>query len=88
MKLIEATQLIPGTPVWINEGNGWRRQAKFIRLVDTIKFKRTTISELMSNGFDLGKGRKTKTVDVEYIDDNGKTVRVNVDPRKLSRRFY
>ena len=75
-----------GEPVWISEGNGWRREGTFIKVVEAVTFRRVTLSQLMRKDFDLGRGRKERLAYVEYINDNGKKVKANFNPRRISAR--
>ena len=86
MTIAECNQLKQGDPIWISEGRGWRREATFLKMIEVTSFGRMTLSDLMRKDFDLGKGRKSKDAYVEYVDDNGRTKKTNVNPRRVSRR--
>lgn len=86
MKLAELNQLKKGCPVRISEGNGWYREAKFIRVVNVTSFGKMTFADIVKCDFDMNNGRKKKEVVVDVIDDNGRKQTRYVSPRKVYRK--
>lgn len=86
MTLAECTTLKTGDPIWISEGNGWRREGTFLKMIEVTSFGKMTLSDLMRKDFDLDKGRKHKEAMVEFKDDFGCKLKTNVSPRRITKR--
>ena len=86
MTLAECTTLKPGDPIWISEGNGWRREGTFLKMIEVTSFGKMTFADLMRKDFDLGKGRKHQDAMVAYTNDSGREIKTNVNPRRITRR--
>ena len=86
MTLAECTTLKSGDPIWISEGNGWRREGTFLKMIEVTSFGKMTLYDLMRKDFDLGKGRKHKEAMVAFKDDAGRVKKTNVSPRRITKR--
>ena len=86
MKLSDLKQLKKGSKVRISEGNGWYREATFIRTADVISFGKMTFTDLMEWDFDMEDGKKKTEVVVEVVDDEGRKHTKYINPRSVYRK--
>lgn len=84
MTLAECKAMKKGTKVRISEGRGWFREGKFLRMTEVTSFGTFTLEDLMRKDFDLGKGKKRQDALIEIIDDNGRRVQINVNPKRIT----
>lgn len=84
MTLAECKVLKEGTKVRVSEGRGWFREGTFLKMIEVTTFGKMTMADLMRKDFDLGKGRKTQEALVEITADNGRTKKINVNPRRIT----
>lgn len=84
MTLAECGALKKGDKVKISEGRGWFREGTFLKMMEVTTYGTVTLADFMRKDFDLGTGRKKMEMVVEIVEDNGRTKKINVNPRRVT----